>query len=68
MYASPALGSVQVAATAVKLANGASTEVNGQVTALNVPPAGRTLYGEMTVLTSEGAVVGRGSLQIGEVK
>jgi hypothetical protein len=68
VYASPALGSVQVAATAVTLANGASTTVNGQVTALDVPPAGRTLYGEMTVLTSEGAVVGRGSLQIGEVK
>ncbi len=46
------------------LAGGASTTVTGQVTAASVPPAGRSLFGEMAVVTDEGAVVGRGSVAI----
>ncbi|HEX8343254.1 MAG TPA: S8 family serine peptidase [Actinoplanes sp.] len=68
VYSSPALGSVRVAATPVSLANGASTTITGQVTALDVPPAGRTLYGQMNVVTDQGAVIGSGSLQIAEVR
>jgi subtilisin family serine protease len=64
VYYSPVLGSVTVPATTVSLASGASTTVTGAVTAASVPPAGRSLFGEMTVVTDEGAVLGRGSVAI----
>ena len=64
VYFSPALGSVTTTATPVTLANGASTTVNASVTALAVPPAGRELSGEVALVTSEGAVVGRGPIAI----
>ncbi|WP_438872684.1 S8 family serine peptidase [Paractinoplanes pyxinae] len=64
VYFSPALGSVTAPATSVALANGASTTVNASVTALAVPPAGRALSGEVAIVTSEGAVVGRGPIAI----
>ena len=64
VYYSPVLGSVTVPAAAVTLANGATTTVAGSVTAASVPPAGRSLFGEMAVVTDEGAVVGRGSVAI----
>ncbi|MCO8274391.1 S8 family serine peptidase [Actinoplanes sp. TRM 88003] len=64
VYFSPALGSVSTTATPTTLANGASTTVNASVTALAVPPAGRALSGEVAIVTSEGAVVGRGPIAI----
>nr|WP_089295260.1 S8 family serine peptidase [Actinoplanes regularis] len=64
VYYSPALGAVTIPATAVPLAGGAQTTITGSVTAASVPPAGRSLFGEVTVLTDEGAVVGRGSVAI----
>lgn len=67
VYYSPALGSVTVPATTVPLANGASTTVTGAVNSASVPPAGRSLFGEMTVVTDEGAVLGRGSVAISRV-
>nr|WP_240669749.1 S8 family serine peptidase [Actinoplanes solisilvae] len=67
IFFSPALGSVSVAATSSTLANGASTTVNGTVTALAVPPAGRSLSGEVAIVTNEGAVVGRGPIVISSV-
>ena len=67
VFYSPALGSVDVTSGPVTLANGASATVTGSVTALVAPPAGRQLFGEMTVVTDEGAVIGRGSVQIGSV-
>ncbi|HEU4348561.1 MAG TPA: S8 family serine peptidase [Actinoplanes sp.] len=67
VFYSPALGSVDVPATTVTLASGASATVTGSVTALVPPAAGRQLFGEMTVVTDEGAVVGRGAVQIGSV-
>ncbi|GID31547.1 serine protease [Paractinoplanes brasiliensis] len=67
VYFSPALGSVTVPATSVTLANGASTNVSGTVTALSVPPAGRALSGEVTIVTDQGAVVGRGPIAIAAV-
>jgi hypothetical protein len=66
-YAS-SLGSISVPATVQTLANGATGAVSGSVTAQSAPAAGRTLIGEMAVVTDEGAVVGRGNLVIGEVK
>jgi hypothetical protein len=64
VYFSPTLGGVAVPATAVSLANGAQTTFTGTVTATAVPPAGRSLFGEVAVVTDEGAVVGRGSVAI----
>jgi len=64
VFYSPALGSVIAPSTVVSLANGASTSVTGAVTAAAVPPAGRSLFGEMSVVTDEGAVVGRGQVAI----
>ena len=64
VYYSPVLGSVTVPGTTVSLASGASMTVTGSVTAASVPPAGRSLFGEMTVVTDEGAVLGRGSVSI----
>ena len=37
------------------------------MTALAAPAAGRELYGDLAVTTTEGAVVGRGSVAIGAV-
>ena len=59
-----ALGSVSVASAPVTLATGASTTISGSVTANVAPDAARQLFGEMTVVTSEGAVVGRGGVLI----
>ncbi|HEU4422892.1 MAG TPA: S8 family serine peptidase [Pilimelia sp.] len=67
VFFSPALGSVDVAGAVVPLGPGASTTINGTVTALAAPPAGRKLFGEMAVVTDEGAVVGTGAVSIGSV-
>jgi hypothetical protein len=66
-FFSPALGSVDVTTGTLTLANGDTATVSGTVTALAAPPAGRQLFGEMTVVTDEGAVVGRGAVRIGAV-
>lgn len=67
VFFSPALGSVDVPEAFVTLANGATTTITGTVTAQATPAAGRQLFGEMTVVTHEGAVVGRGAVRIGTV-
>jgi subtilisin family serine protease len=67
VFYSPALGAVETSGAAVTLANGASATISGSVTALSVPAEGRQLFGEMRVVTDEGAVVGRGNVLIGTV-
>jgi subtilisin family serine protease len=67
VYYSPVLGSLTAPASVISLANGASSTIAGTVTAASVPPAGRSLFGEMAVVTDEGAVVGRGSVAITSV-
>jgi hypothetical protein len=67
VFYSPALGSVSVPPTSVGLANGETGQVTGSVIAKQAPAAGRQLFGEMTVVTDEGAVVGRGNVSIGSV-
>jgi hypothetical protein len=64
VFFSPALGNVAVPATTTALAAGGSTTVSGTVTANAQPADGRKLFGEMNVLSSEGAVLGTGSVQI----
>ncbi|SDX99724.1 pre-peptidase C-terminal domain-containing protein [Micromonospora pattaloongensis] len=66
-FFSAALGAVEVSGTTATLGNGSTATISGTVTAASVPPAGRKLFGEMTVVTEEGAVVGRGGVLIGAV-
>ena len=67
VFFSSALGSLTVPATAVDLAPGASTPFSGEITANAAPAAGRQLFGEMRVLSSENAVLGTGSVVVGSV-
>ena len=56
-----------VPATAISLAPGASAGVTGSLTANTAPEAGRQLFGEMRVLSEQGAVLGTGSVLVGAV-
>jgi len=62
-----ALGSLSMRETPVTLPSGGTAQVSGTVVANVAPAAGRHLAGEMTVVTSEGAVVGRGLVVIQSV-
>ncbi|MFC0028912.1 S8 family serine peptidase [Micromonospora chaiyaphumensis] len=66
-FAAPALGSLSAPSTPLALANGATATLTGTVTANATPAAGRELYGDLAVTTVEGAVVGRGSVEVGAV-
>ncbi|MFE9655573.1 S8 family serine peptidase [Micromonospora sp. NPDC006431] len=67
VFYSPALGAVTAPGTVVALANGASATVTGAVAVNAAPAAGRQLFGELNLVTDEGAVVGRGAVSIGAV-
>jgi len=67
VYFASALGSLDITGGFVLLANGATSTVSGSVVAATAPPAGRELFGEMSVVTDQGAVVGRGAVRIGAV-
>ena len=67
VFYSASLGSVSVPSTLVTLANGATAAINGTVTAQAAAATGRELFGEMTVVTNEGAIIGRGNVTIGAV-
>jgi Bacterial pre-peptidase C-terminal domain len=67
VFFSATLGSLDVDATPVALGSGGTGTINGSVTALVAPAVGRQLFGDMTVVTTQGAVVGRGSVAIGAV-
>ncbi|GAB3850897.1 S8 family serine peptidase [Micromonospora andamanensis] len=66
-FSSPALGTLAASGGTLTLAHGATGTISGTVTALAAPPAGRTLFGELAVVTTEGAVVGRGAVSVGAV-
>ncbi|NJP32679.1 S8 family serine peptidase [Micromonospora thermarum] len=66
-FSAPALGTLSASATPLTLGHGATGTLSGTVTAQSTPAAGRELYGELAVVTSEGAVVGRGAVSIGAV-
>ena len=66
-FTSPALGTLDVAGGPFTLATGATRTVTGTVTAAGPAPQGRSLSGEMTVVNSSGAVLGTGTVIIGEV-
>ncbi|GAA2725951.1 S8 family serine peptidase [Cellulomonas aerilata] len=62
------LGELAVTSAPVTLAPGATTEITGTVTVGAVPAAGRSLFGTMSVVTGDGAVVGTGSVLVREVR
>ncbi|RKN43422.1 S8 family serine peptidase [Micromonospora endolithica] len=66
-FSAAALGSLSAPSTPLTLANGATATLTGAVTALSTPAAGRELYGELAVVTTEGAIVGRGAVSVGAV-
>ncbi|MFC7220239.1 S8 family serine peptidase [Streptomyces polyrhachis] len=68
VYYAPSLGAVGVDPSAVvSLANGASTEVEAQVTVGSAAPEGRTFFGRVELLNEKGTVTGSGSVSIGRV-
>jgi Subtilase family/Bacterial pre-peptidase C-terminal domain len=64
VFFATALGSVSVGGGSISLGAGASATVEGTVTAKSAPADGRQLFGEMTVRSSEGAVVGRSGVLV----
>ncbi len=67
VFFSSALGTLAVPADTVELAAGESTTVTGELTAKTAPAAGRQLFGEMRVLSTAGALLGTGSVVVGNV-
>ncbi|MDQ2586985.1 S8 family serine peptidase [Saccharothrix yanglingensis] len=67
VYTAAGLGSVVVTDVDADRVAGSSWTVPGVVTPLGLPGAGRVLRGELTVQTSEGAVVGRGAVVVQNV-
>ncbi|MBG6067906.1 S8 family serine peptidase [Micromonospora ureilytica] len=66
-FASASLGTITAPAVAVPLMHGESATITGTVTAVAVPADGRQLSGELAIVTTEGAIVGRGNVTIGAV-
>jgi subtilisin family serine protease len=64
VFYSSGLGSLDVDGGAVQLARGGTAEVTGTLTATAQPTEGRVLFGEMQVVSSEGAVLGTGSVRV----
>lgn len=58
------LGSLDVAGGAIELDRGETAQVTGSLTATAEPTDGRVLFGEMQVVSSEGAVLGSGSVRV----
>jgi subtilisin family serine protease len=67
VFYAASLGTLGTVRQPVALAAGASATVSGTVTAQAPPVQGRRLSGELTLVSSEGAVVGRGTVVIGRV-
>lgn len=65
VFYSASLGTLSVPSTQVTLAGGASTQVTGSLTAAASAGAGRQLFGQMDVVSTEGAVLGTGSVLVG---
>ena len=64
VFYSPGLGSLDVDGTAIDLGRGETATVTGSLTATAAPTDGRVLFGEMQVISTEGAVLGSGSVRV----
>lgn len=67
VFYTSALGALTVPGDTLTLANGQSRMLTGSLTALAPPGAGRQLFGELVLVTDQGAVVGRGSVLVRSV-
>ncbi|ALG13482.1 serine protease [Kibdelosporangium phytohabitans] len=67
LFSSPQLGTVTVNDSDAQRGLGATWNAPATVTAAAVPPAGRKLQGDLTVRTSDGGIVGNGSILINTV-
>lgn len=67
LFSSPQLGTLSINDSDAQRGIGATWNTSGTVTATSVPPAGRKLQGELSVRTSDGGIVGNGSLLINNV-
>ncbi|MGC9538087.1 S8 family serine peptidase [Streptomyces sp. UG1] len=67
VFFSPALGTVTVDESPVKLGTGESATVSGSVTALAAAPEGREFFGQVQLLNARGTVAGVGSVKIEKV-
>ncbi|WP_420803640.1 S8 family serine peptidase [Saccharothrix deserti] len=67
LFAAPGLGTVAVTDADAERVAGATWTVPGTVTVAGQPGAGRVLRGELTVQTSEGAIVGRSAVIVQNV-
>lgn len=67
VFYSPGLGTLDVEGGAIELDTGESATVTGTLTSRAAPAVGRRLFGEMRVLSSEGAVLGTGSVTVAGV-
>jgi subtilisin family serine protease len=67
VFFSAGLGTLQVPGSTTQLLEGSTTTISGSVMAAAGVAAGRQLFGEMSVLTDQGAVVGRGTVRITKV-
>ena len=66
-FTAPSLGALTAPASTLNLAYGATASVTGSVTAKTAPAAGRKLYGELSLVSDQGATVGRGAVSISAV-
>ena len=67
VFTSAGLGTLTVPGTPVELDTGETVEVAGTLTALTAPTEGRQLFGRMTVVSSEGAELGSGTVLVESV-
>ncbi len=67
VFTSAGLGTLTVPGAPVQLDAGETVEVSGTVTALAAPTEGRQLFGRMTVVSSEGAELGSGTVLVESV-
>lgn len=67
VFYSSALGTLSTPSTTLVLAAGATATLSGTVTAESAVADGRQLFGALTVVTDQGAVVGTGSVVVGSV-
>lgn len=64
MFTSPTLGVVSAESTRLPLPHGATAKVSGALTVKAAAAAGRSLVGDMLVVSEQGAVLGRGRVVV----
>ncbi|MGW2176536.1 S8 family serine peptidase [Streptomyces sp. NPDC001732] len=68
VYYSPSLGTIKVdESKAVNLANGASAQIDAEVSVAGAAPEGRQFFGEVHLVNSRGTAAGTGSVVIEKV-